>query len=180
MSSILQRLIRARLDRSKLDIVSLWRDLAALLLRLRAVPHYVEVATLSHTSERYTFRRWNDTSVTFCDFQSTVKLGVRDTIFVLLRRIERLHRLIISDNHVAFWSTALEFVVWCDIVRTAAAVVTNFVCPCFSTADEAGRQSNYEIVESRLRVTQRDYLVREINMHVCIVLCDLIELMIQY
>lgn len=184
MSSIPQRLIRARLDRNKLAIVSLWRDLAALLLRLRAVPHYidsVEDAALSRL-ERYTFRRWNDTSVTCCDYQLSNKLSVRDTIFVLLRRIERLHRLITSDNHATFWSSALEFVVWCDIVRTAAAVVTTFVCPCFctDTVDEASRRANYETVESRLRVTQRDYLAREINMHVCIELCDLIELTIRY
>ena len=174
MCSIPQRLIRARLDRNKLVIVSLWRDLAALLLRLRAAPHYidsVEDATLTRW-ERYTFRRWNDTSVTCCDYQLMNRLSVRDTIFVLLRRLERLHRLITSDNHAAFWSSALEFVVWCDIVRTAAAVVTTFVCSCFCTVttDEACRHANFETVESRLRVTQRDYLVREINMHVCIVL----------
>lgn len=170
VSTIPQSLIRARLDRNTIATASIWTDFVSLLLSLPPLPQ-----TVSTRRDRYVFKRWNDSSdAELYELSTTNKLSAQDTIYVLLRRLETLHRLIDSDNHLLFWMLAVQFVLWCDAVRTVCAVCVNFVRVCLndfsadSFCDWASRQAQYEFVDSRLRFVERDYLVREVNMHVCI------------
>lgn len=176
VSSVPQKLIRARLDRCDRELIFVWLDVAELLASLRNIRQCPIDFSESANREIYIVRHLShavDYSAP-CDYSTLSRLSVCDSLLVLLRRLGTLKELVTSENHIVFWTPALEFVLWCDLIRTAAAAATNFACIALSEPDLTQRQSTFEYINDILFRTQRDYLVRELNMHVRIILCVLI------
>lgn len=154
----------------------MWLDVAELLASLRNIRQCPIDLSESANREIYIVRHLShaaDYSAT-CDYSQLSRLSVRDSLLVLLRRLGTLKDLVTSENQLLFWTPALEFVLWCDLIRTAAAAATNFACTSLSDPDLTRRQSTFDYVNDILFRTQRDYLVCELNMHVRIILCVLI------
>lgn len=98
---------------------------------------------------------------------NVVGLGIKETLYLLVSKLQFVVSCTFDVDHNLFWSFALDFTLWCDYSRTACAVSLTFACQCLRDASSRReRILSFFAVRQVLLRTERDYLLREIRLHV--------------
>lgn len=161
-------LIAARVDCATSELHAYRTRLCDLLHRSTASGEIDE--STSVLAERFIFRSYTSPSVSHPPSEIDGGLTLDETLHLLITRLDRLCSAVLTTDQVQYWQLAAEYLIWCDLVRSVCAVVISFVLQHFGSSVCGGSRSErirlFLSVNPLLARTHRDYLLREVRLHV--------------